>query len=177
MRLHNRWCACVGQLLCANYNLDLWHTLFIIWYILNGISYKLSLDIWRIGKLEVYGHWNRHEIGMWKCYLFCSGAIRCLFLILFRKNRVLTIKKEKSLAVSRILLTFAVRVGADGKERLRWRLKWMSVLNVSLEIEMWKFQNSTMTNCNTAHAMGLLYPFLYKRKVSIYLLAWAIVCC
>lgn len=50
----------------------------------------------------------------------------------------------------------------------------MSVLNVSLEIEMWKFQNSTMTNCNTAHAMGLLYPFLYRRKVSIYLLAWAI---
>ena len=44
-------------------------------------------------------------------------------------------------------------------------------------IEMWKFQNSTMTNCNTAHAMGLLYPFLYRRKVSIYLLAWAIVSC
>ena len=38
----------------------------------------------------------------------------------------------------------------------------MSVLNVSLEIEMWKFQNSTMTNCNTAHAMGLLYLFLYR---------------
>ena len=52
----------------------------------------------------------------------------------------------------------------------------MSVLNVSLEIEMWKFQNSTMTNCNTAHAMGLLYPFLYRGKVPIYLLAWAIVC-
>ena len=28
-------------------------------------------------------------------------------------------KKAKSLAVSRILLTFAVGVGADGKERLR----------------------------------------------------------
>ena len=53
----------------------------------------------------------------------------------------------------------------------------MSVLNVSLEIEMWKFQNSTMTNSNTAHAMGLLYSFLFKGKVSIYLLAWAIVSC
>ena len=28
-------------------------------------------------------------------------------------------KVAKSLAVSRLLLTFAVRVGADGKERLR----------------------------------------------------------
>ena len=28
-------------------------------------------------------------------------------------------KKAKSLAISRILLTFAVRVGAAGKERLR----------------------------------------------------------
>lgn len=53
----------------------------------------------------------------------------------------------------------------------------MSVLNVSLEIEMWKFQNSTMTNSNTAHAMGLLHPFLCRGKVSIYLLAWAIVSC
>ena len=44
-------------------------------------------------------------------------------------------------------------------------------------IEMWKFRNSTMTNSNTAHAMGLLYPFLYRRKVPIYLLAWAIVSC
>ena len=177
MRLHNRWCACVGQLLCANCNLDLWRLLFVIWYILNGISYKLSLDIWRIGKLEVYRHRSRHGIGMWKFYLFGSGGIRCLFLILFRKIEHFRKKVAKSLAVSRILLTFAVRVGADGKERLRWRLKWMSVLNVSLEIEMWKFQNSTMTNCNTAHAMGLLYPFLYRRKVPIYLLAWAIVSC
>ena len=97
------------------------------------------------------------------------------FLSFSEKWSISDKKVAKSLAVSRILLTFAVGVGADGKERLRWRLKWMSVLNVSLEIEMWKFQNSTMTNCNTAHAMGLLYPFLYKRKVSIYLLAWAIV--
>ena len=28
--------------------MDLWHTLFVIWYIENGISYKTSLDIWRI---------------------------------------------------------------------------------------------------------------------------------
>ena len=27
MRMHNSWCACVGQLLCANYYPDLWHTL------------------------------------------------------------------------------------------------------------------------------------------------------
>lgn len=53
----------------------------------------------------------------------------------------------------------------------------MSVLSVSLEIEMWKFQNSTMTNSNTAHALGLLHPFLCRGKVSIYLLAWAIVSC
>lgn len=46
----------------------------------------------------------------------------------------------------------------------------------SLEIEMWKFRYSTMTNCNTAHAMGLLYPFC-NRKEMIYLLAWAIVRC
>ena len=177
MRLHSRWCACGVQLLCTNYYLDLWHTLFIIWYIQNGISYKTGFDICRIGKLEVYGHWNRHEIGMWKCYLFGSGAIRCLFLSFSEKWSISDKKVAKSLAVSRILLTFAVRVGVDGKERLRWRLKWMSVLNVSLEIEMWKFQNSTMTNCNTAHAMGLLHPFFYRRKVPIYLLAWAIVSC
>ena len=28
--------------------MDLWHTLFVIWYIENGISYKTSLDIWQI---------------------------------------------------------------------------------------------------------------------------------
>ena len=28
--------------------MDLWHTLFVIWYIENGILYKASLDIWRI---------------------------------------------------------------------------------------------------------------------------------
>ena len=131
----------------------------------------------KLEKFEVYRHWNRHGIGMWKCYLFGSGGIRCLFLIPFRKIEHFRKKVAKSFAESGILLTFAVRVGADGKERLRWRLKWMSVLNVSLEIEMWKFQYSTMTNCNTAHAMGLLYPFLYRRKVPIYLLAWAIVSC
>ena len=131
----------------------------------------------KIEKFEVYRHRSHHGIEMWKYYLFGSGGIRCLFLILFRKIEHFRKKVAKSLAVSRILLTFAVRVGADGKERLRWRLKWMSVLNVSLEIEMWKFQNSTMTNSNTAHAMGLLYPFLYRRKVPIYLLAWAIVSC
>ena len=48
-----------------------------------------------IKKFEVYRHRSRHEIGMWKCKLFGSGAIRCLFLILFRKNRVLTIKKKQ----------------------------------------------------------------------------------
>ena len=95
MRLHNRWCACVGQLLCANCNLDLWRLLFVIWYIQYGISYKTGFDIWRIKKFEVYRHRSRHEIGMWKCNLFGSGAIRCLFLILFRKNRVLTIKKKQ----------------------------------------------------------------------------------
>ena len=119
MRLHSRWCACGVQLLCTNYYLDLWHTLFIIWYIQNGISYKTGFDICRIGKLEVYGHWNRHEIGMWKCYLFGSGAIRCLFLSFSEKWSISDKKVAKSLAVSRILLTFAVRVGVDGKERLR----------------------------------------------------------
>ena len=37
----------------------------------------------------------------------------------FKKNRAFYKKVAKSFAVSRILLTFAVRVGADGKERLR----------------------------------------------------------
>ena len=56
---------------------------------------------------------------MWEYYLFGSGGIRCLFLIPFRKIEHIRKKVAKSLAVSRILLTFAVRVGADGKERLR----------------------------------------------------------
>lgn len=48
---------------------------------------------------------------MWKCYLFGSGAIRCLFLILFRKKSSPNDKKiAKSLAVSRILLTFAIEL-------------------------------------------------------------------
>ena len=29
-------------------DVDLWHILFVIWYIENGISYKTSLDIWQI---------------------------------------------------------------------------------------------------------------------------------
>ena len=56
---------------------------------------------------------------MWKCYLFGTDGIRCHFLIPFRKIEYFRKKVAKSLAVSRILLTFAVRVGADGKERLR----------------------------------------------------------
>ena len=56
---------------------------------------------------------------MWKFYLFGTDGIRCHFLILFRKIEHFRKKVAKSLAVSRILLTFAVRVGADGKERLR----------------------------------------------------------
>ena len=56
---------------------------------------------------------------MWKYYLFGSGGIRCLFLIPFGKIEYFRKKVAKSLAVSRILLTFAVGVGADGKERLR----------------------------------------------------------
>lgn len=73
-----------------------------------------------IGKLKVYGHWNRHGIEMWKCYLFGSGGIRCLFSNPFQKKSSPNDKKKaKSLAVSRILLTFVVRVGAGGKERLR----------------------------------------------------------
>lgn len=56
---------------------------------------------------------------MWKFYLFGSGGIRCLFLILLRKIEHFRKNVAKSLAVSRILLTFAVGVGADGKERLR----------------------------------------------------------
>ena len=58
-------------------------------------------------------------LGMWKFYLFGSGGIRCLFLILLRKIEHFRKNVAKSLAVSRILLTFAVGVGADGKERLR----------------------------------------------------------
>ena len=56
---------------------------------------KFLNRIRKIEKLEVYRHRSRHGIAMWKCYLFDSGGIRCLFLILFRKNRVLTIKKGK----------------------------------------------------------------------------------
>ena len=41
------------------------------------------------------------------------------FLILLRKIEHFRKKVAKSFAVSRILLTFAVRVGVDGKERLR----------------------------------------------------------
>ena len=41
------------------------------------------------------------------------------FLSFSEKSSSSDKKMAKSLAVSRILLTFAVRVGADGKERLR----------------------------------------------------------
>ena len=41
------------------------------------------------------------------------------FLSFSEKWSISDKKVAKSLAVSRILLTFAVRVGADGKERLR----------------------------------------------------------
>lgn len=41
------------------------------------------------------------------------------FLSFSEKSSSSDKKVAKSLAVSRILLTFAVRVGADGKERLR----------------------------------------------------------
>ena len=42
------------------------------------------------------------------------------FFLSFSEEWSISDKKvAKSLAVSRILLTFAVRVGADGKERLR----------------------------------------------------------
>ena len=41
------------------------------------------------------------------------------FLSFSEKSSSSDKKIAKSLAVSRILLTFAVRVGADGKERLR----------------------------------------------------------
>ena len=63
----------------------------------------------------------------------------------------------KSLAVSRILLTFAVRVGADGKERLRRRLERMSVLSVILRDRNVEVSKSAMIICNSAHAYGLLY--------------------
>ena len=45
------------------------------------------------------------------------------FLSFSEKSSSSDKKIAKSLAVSRILLTFAVRVGADGKERLRRRLE------------------------------------------------------
>ena len=50
---------------------------------------------------------------MWKCFSLGNGSVQCLFLSFGIKNIA------KSLAVSGIMLTFAVRVGADGKERLR----------------------------------------------------------
>ena len=45
------------------------------------------------------------------------------FLSFSEKSSSSDKKVAKSLAVSRILLTFAVRVGVDGKERLRRRLE------------------------------------------------------
>lgn len=39
--------------------MDLWHTLFVIWYIENGISYKASLDIWRIEIIFLFCTRNR----------------------------------------------------------------------------------------------------------------------
>ena len=45
------------------------------------------------------------------------------FLSFSEKSSSSDKKMAKSLAVSRILLTFVVRVGADGKERLRRRLE------------------------------------------------------
>jgi len=50
---------------------------------------------------------------MWKYFSLGNGSVQCHFFPSGQKNIA------KSLAVSRILLTFAVRVGADGKERLR----------------------------------------------------------
>ena len=52
--------------------------------------------------------------------IFLAVAPSDAFFLSFSENSSSFDKKmAKSLAVSRILLTFAVRVGADGKERLR----------------------------------------------------------
>ena len=52
--------------------------------------------------------------------IFLAVAPSDVFFLSFSEKSSSSDKKvAKSLAVSRILLTFAVRVGADGKERLR----------------------------------------------------------
>ena len=58
----------------------------------------------------------------WKCGSFIFSAVAAsdaFFLSFLEKKSILEKKVAESLAVSRILLTFAGRVGADGKERLR----------------------------------------------------------
>ena len=64
MRMHNRWCACDGQLLCANYYSDLWHTLlrdawrscFSPWHLavlrcnLRLLVFGIGEEWWRVGE-------------------------------------------------------------------------------------------------------------------------------
>ena len=60
--------------------------------------------------------WNRNV----EALSFSAVAPSDAFFLSFSEKWSISDKKvAKSLAVSRILLTFAVRVGADGKERLR----------------------------------------------------------
>ena len=69
---------------------------------------------------------------------------------------------------------FAIWGGVVGKERLRRRLKFMSVLTLSCDrnVEVSKVSKDNMQCCSR---YGLITPFSKLEKVSIYLRAWAIV--
>ena len=54
----------------------------------------------------------------------------------------------KSLAVSRILLNFALRVGVDGKERAALKTRMNERIERYLAIEMWKFYTNPTTSYN-----------------------------
>lgn len=106
---------------------------------------------------------------MWKFYLFGSGGIRCLFLILFRKKEHFRKKSGRKFGSIKNIAYFCGQSWSRRKRTVAMKTQMNERIERYPRIEMWKFQNSTMTNSNTAHAMGLLYPFLYRRKVPIYL--------
>lgn len=83
---------------------------------------------------------------MWKCYLFGSGGIRCLFLILFRKNRVLTIKKGKKSGGIKKFSYFCNRVMSERKRTGTMKAIVNERIERYLVIEMWKFQSLLTIN-------------------------------
>ena len=78
---------------------------------------------------------------MWKFYLFGSGGIRCLFLILLRKNRVLTIKKGKKFGDIKNIAYFCGQSWSRRKRTAAMKTQMNERIERYPRIEMWKFRN------------------------------------